>query len=60
MVDSSPSCVHGEAPLDLLLLNIGGVSVGLLQSGYELLFFKYTSFHCVLLIAACVRGGGES
>lgn len=38
MVDSSPSCVRGEAPLDLSLLNIGGVSVGSLQSGYELLF----------------------
>ena len=38
MVDSSPSCVHGEAPLDLSLLNIGGVSMGSLQSGYELLF----------------------
>lgn len=41
-VDFSPSCVHSEAPLDLLLLNIGDVSAGLLQSGYEL--FKYTSF----------------
>lgn len=38
MVDSSPLCVRGEAPLDLSLLNIGGVSVGSLQSGYELLF----------------------
>lgn len=29
----SPLCIYSEAPLDLSLLNVYGVSVGLLQSG---------------------------
>lgn len=37
MVHFSPMCVHSEAPIDVLLLSISGVSIGRLHTGYELL-----------------------
>lgn len=51
----SPSCVHSEAPLDLLLLNIGAVSCGVATIWLGDFFSppKYTSFLHVLIRLRC-------
>ena len=51
MVHFSPMCVHSEAPIDLLLLSISGVSIGRLHTGYELLSTLVS--HCVLIRQRC-------